>query len=142
MSKTTNKLAQHVVSYVEVTGKALGVAVEAVKQAHVEKKAAADKIGPLVARLVEIDLLPASQTKTASDQLLSHADALDITMNIIDEMAERLKTANAKFAAINNGHAVDEGSSKGRKQASADSEESADAALLRLVPGLQSKYLN
>lgn len=134
-----NKTAQDVVSYIDVTGKALGVATAAIKTAEEQKAAAAERVNPLVDAMIAHGLIKESDRKAAGLQLGSHADSLDITMNIVEEMADRLKKANAKVSSLNNGQAVDEKGTSTTKTA-AEQVEDADQALIGLVPALAAKY--
>ena len=143
MEKQAQELAQDLVSYLDVTGKAINVALTEVKKADVEKKAAQELIPALVDQLVSAKLLTDADRKQAAVELGSHASALDVTTNIVNELTERLKTAHAKLAALNNGQAVAEDGDiqtpRTTKSAGAASDDP-DMALLSLVPALASKY--
>ena len=132
-----NKTAQEVVSYIDVTGRALAVAAAEIKTAEEVKKAAGERVTPLVDAMIAHGLIKESDRKAASEQLASHPDALDITLNVVEEMADRLKQANAKISALNNGQAVEE---SGSTKKAGKTDEDADLALIGLVPSLAGKY--
>ena len=143
MEKQAQELAQDLVNYIEVTGKAINVALTEVKQADVEKKAAQELIPALVDQLVSAKLLSEGDRKQAAAELGSHASALDVTLNIVNEMTERLKTAHAKLAALNNGQAVaEDGDTRTPRtvKSAGVANDDPDMALLSLVPVLAAKY--
>jgi hypothetical protein len=132
-----NKLAQQMVGYIEVTGKALGVATAAVKEAHIAKQAAGDIVPKVVDRMVQCGLIPEAARKQASSELGNHADSLEIMLNVMDEMNTRVKASDAKIAALNNGKP--EGPTQTSKQAKSY-EDDPDMALIGLVPGLRDRF--
>ena len=67
MEKQAQELAQDLVSYLDVTGKAINVALTEVKKADVEKKAAQELIPALVDQLVSAKLLTDADRKQAQE---------------------------------------------------------------------------
>lgn len=129
-----DKIAGTMVGFIDKTGQALGLAQDLVKNAESEKKAASQLIPDLVAQLKEAKLISASHEKLATQELGNHANALEILANVVTVMSDRVKEAAANRVALVQGELVPDNS--GNKSASED----ADFALLRLAPGLASKY--
>lgn len=88
------ELNQKVLSYADVTGRALHLA-GSIAESHIKKEAAAKaRVERAVDVLKRAGLIEDYQDKEAADQLSNHASALDVLVNVVDEL-QRAKTASA-----------------------------------------------
>ena len=143
MSKTD--INQEMLSFVEVSGQAMKVALEAADRQDAAEKAASDKIESVVSALKKATLIDANdevEIKKASAQLTDHGTALDILVNVVDHYEGQQKEAQAKQASANLGGAdTDDGQPKmdkyanyvGRRRGIDDGPAESDKALLGLI---------
>lgn len=131
-----DKFAQDVVNYVETTGRALGIALTAVKKAEDETKEAAAIVDEAVEALLAHKLIANDERSDASAQLSKHASAVQLLARTVEFMTARhqaeLKQLQAKQASLNQGRAVGE-------PRPASTSEDPDEALMRFCPSLQHR---
>lgn len=138
------ELNEAVLSYVETTGKALGVALKIAEEKDTSAEAAGEKIAGLITKLRDAKLIDDASVKRAEDQLADPAKALDILGNVVDHYQDAEKQASAKQASQELGSGVSETSSHsnghqknanyvGRRRGYGEGPSESDAALLRLI---------
>ena len=138
-----NNLTEKVLSYIETSGEALGVAIKLAESQELAK----EKVTGLISSLKTAGLIEDHQEKEASAQLVDPNQALDILSNVIDHYQGQLKESNAKTASLSIGEGDQDSSpvaqtSKhanfaGYRRGSDDAPAQSDEALLRLIDGYQ-----
>jgi hypothetical protein len=132
-------------SYVETTGKALGVALKMAEVHDANEKAATDKIGGVSSKLRAVGLVDSDDTEKAASQLGDHAQTLDILANVVDHYEGKLKESMSKEASASLGSGSEDSETStgtghtknanyvGRRRGWDDGPSESDRALLRLI---------
>jgi len=132
-----DKFAQDVVSYVETTGRALGIALTEVKKAEDATKEAAAIVDEVVETLIAHKLIPNEERSQACERLSKHASAVELLARTVEFMNHRhqaeIKQLTAKQASLNQGRPV------GDPRPGSASSEDPDEALIRFSTSLQHR---